>query len=44
MAHVTYNYKPPSNFGFIKPISFNDYLVMLPRNTPTITCTDCQTS
>lgn len=41
VAHVTYNYKPPSNFGFIKAIPLDDYLIMLPRNSQSITCTDC---
>lgn len=41
VSHVTYNYRPPANFGFIKPIALNDFLVMLPRNSQTITCSDC---
>lgn len=41
VAHVTYNYRPLANFGYVKPIAFQDYIVMLPRNTLTILCTDC---
>lgn len=43
-ARVTYDYRPPSNFGFIKPILLRDHLVMLPRNSTSITCSDCHTS
>ncbi|PVE53472.1 pilus assembly protein [Arthrobacter sp. TPD3018] len=43
VAHVTYNYRPPANFGFVKPIALDDFLVMLPRNSQTITCSDCNT-
>ena len=41
VARVTYNYRPPANFGFIKPIALQDALVMLPRNSQSISCTDC---
>lgn len=40
-AEVTYNYKPPMNFGFIGPMKLGDNLFMLPRNSNKIDCTDC---
>lgn len=40
-AEVTYNYKPPMNFGFIGPMKLGDNLFMLPRNSSKIDCSDC---
>lgn len=40
-AEVTYSYVPGVNFGFVNAMKLYDSIYMLPRNTTSITCSDC---
>lgn len=41
VAQVGYDYQPISTFGGVGAMSLYDILLMVPRNTDQITCTDC---
>lgn len=41
VAEVDYNYSPAATFGTFGPITLNDIIWMVPRNTDQITCSDC---
>nr|WP_277924505.1 TadE/TadG family type IV pilus assembly protein [Sphingomonas sp. CROZ-RG-20F-R02-07] len=40
-AETSYAYTPSVNFGFVNAMNLSDSLYMLPRNSNSITCTDC---
>lgn len=40
-SEVTYNYAPAANFGLVNSMGLYDSLYMLPRNSTSITCSDC---
>ena len=40
-AEVRYAYTPAANFGFVNAISLYDSVYMLPRNSTSISCSDC---
>ncbi|MDQ1158271.1 Flp pilus assembly protein TadG [Sphingomonas sp. SORGH_AS 950] len=42
LAEVSYAYSPPVSFGTIGPMTFQDRLFMVPRNTDKIDCSNCQ--
>lgn len=41
LSSVQYNYTPAFNFGLVGPKTFGGTLYMIPRNTNSISCADC---
>lgn len=41
IAEIKYAYTPLSSFGLIGPMTLKDSLIMLPRNSAQVDCSDC---
>lgn len=41
LSEISYAYTPPVTYDLVKPLTFGSNIFMLPRNTSSVSCSDC---